>query len=588
MERRLAAILVADVVGYSRLMGADEAGTFQRLKTLRRELVQPTIIEYKGRIVKLMGDGLLAEFPSVVEAVQCAVDIQMGMARSEPGLPEDRRIRLRIGVNLGDIIVEGDDISGDGVNVAARLEGLAEPGGICLSAKVHEEVKNRLELSYEDLGLKHVKNVTEPVHVFRVVNDVASVLGTPSAVEKLALPNKPSIAVLPFDNMSGDPEQEYFSDGVTEDIITELSGFQSIFVIARNSSFVYKGRARGIKQISQDLGVRYVLEGSVRKSASRVRITAQLIEAATGNHIWAQRYDRDLKDVFALQDEITTTIVAAIEPELESAERDRARRKLPDSLDAWESYQRGMWHACKMNSEDAVRAETHFREALVKAPRYASAMAGLAYIDFHRVILNYDINAGVEREDILDRALELASEAVQSDDRDAFAQFVLGRLLALNGDFDEAIERLTLAVELNPNSALAHHGLGYALAVGGRPAESEVEFATALRLSPKDQYRWAFSTMRAFSLMLLNDYEGAIEWGRKGIRDNAKMFWPYVQVASALGHLGRIEEAKRVVADLLQVKPDFSMPTIDQTVKLKYAADREHLLDGLRKAGLPD
>jgi adenylate cyclase len=588
LERRLAAILAADVVGYTRLMESDEAGTLAALKAHREEFIDPGIAEYRGRIVKLMGDGALVEFASAVDAVACAAALQRGLAERNTGVPEDRRIVFRIGINLGEVIIEGDDIYGDGVNLAARLEGLAEPGGICISAKVHEEVKSRLDLEFEDLGRREVKNLSQPVHMFRVVTESHSSPGAPPAEDSLALPSKPSIAVLPFDNMSGDPEQEYFSDGMTEDIITELSRFRSIFVIARNSSFAYKGRAKDIKQVGRDLGVRYVLEGSVRKSAGRVRITAQLIEATTGNHLWAQRYDRVLEDVFELQDEITETIVAAIEPELESAERERARRKPPDSLDAWESCQRGMWHAYKMTSEDAKRAEACFRAALASAPQLAAALAGLAYIDFHRVILNYGDMEQVSREALLDRALEEASAAVQSDDQDAFAQYVLGRLLALKGRFDEALERLTLAVELNPNSALARHGLGYALAVGGRPAEAEAEFDTALRLSPKDPYRFAFSTMRAFALVLTKDYEGAVQWGRKGIRDHAKMFWPYVHVASALGHLGRDEEAKRIVGDLLQLKPDFSAATIDETIRIRNPADREHFLEGLRKAGLPE
>jgi len=587
MVRRLAAILAADVVGYSRLMGKDEKGTFERLKALRRGLVQPKIAEHGGRIVKLMGDGLLAEFPSVVEAVHCAAGIQEGMAEREPDLSEDERIRLRIGVNLGDIIVEGSDIYGDGVNVASRLEALAPPGGVCVSGAAFEAVEGKLNLHFEDIGPKKVKNIAKPVRVYRLAlwpsgGEVITALGLSPQ-----LPNKPSIAVLPFENMSGDPEQEFFSDGVTEDIITTLSGFRSIFVIARNSSFVYKGRAENIKQIGRDLGVRYVLEGSVRKSGGRVRITAQLIEAETGNHIWAQRYDRVQDDVFELQDEITETIVAAIEPELESAERERARRKPPDSLDAWESYQRGMWHAYRANNEDAARAEAFFHEALARAPQFGPALAGLAHTGFQRVLFGYGDAERTAREAQLERALELAAESVRIDDRDAFGQLVYGRLLSLQGAFDEAIERLNLAVELNPNSALAHHGLAYALTLSGRPTEALVELDRALRLSPKDPYRWAFCTVRACALVLIKDYEDAVMWGQKGIRDGPKNFWPYAHVVSALGHMDLKKEATQAVTELLRVKPNFSIATIDETIRFKDPADREHYLGGLRKAGLP-
>jgi adenylate cyclase len=332
VERKLTTILAADVVGYSRLMGEDEAGTLARLKSLRKELMQPKIAGGRGRVVKLMGDGLLAEFPSVVEAVRCAVDIQQDMAGREADLPDERRLRLRIGVNLGDIIVEGSDIYGDGVNIAARLEGLAEPGGICISGKVYEEVRNKLPTAFEDLGEQEVKNIAEPVRVYRWTD--AAVDPMPGTVGALPLPDKPSIAVLPFTNMSGDPEQEYFSDGITEDIITALSKFRWFFVISRNSTFVYKGQAVDIKQVGRELGVRYVLEGSVRKTANRVRISAQLIEAETGKHVWAERYDRSLEDIFELQDEITSTIAAAVEPELAGSERMRSMRKPTEHLDA--------------------------------------------------------------------------------------------------------------------------------------------------------------------------------------------------------------------------------------------------------------
>ncbi len=361
-ERRLAAILAADVAGYSRLMGADEEGTLAALKAHRRELVDPTIAEHRGRIVKTTGDGLLAEFASVVDAVRCAVAIQEGMAERDAAVPEDRRIAFRIGVNLGDIIIDEDDIYGDGVNVAARLEGLAEPGGICIGRAARDQVRDRLDLDLEDIGEQAVKNIARPVRVFRVKLPAPEA----EAPAALALPDKPSIAVLAFANMSGDPEQEYFADGIAEDIITALSRFRWFFVIARNSSFTYKGQAVDVKQVARELGVQYVLEGSVRKAGNRVRITAQLIDALTGRHVWAERYDRDLTDIFAVQDEITETIAGAVAPSFVSAEARRAERKRPEDLDAWDLALKGNWHLAQSGRENVAAAVSLFEAAIAR------------------------------------------------------------------------------------------------------------------------------------------------------------------------------------------------------------------------------
>jgi adenylate cyclase len=378
MERRLAAILAADVVGYSRLMGADEAGTLARLKSLRKELVQPKITERKGRIVKLMGDGLLAEFPNIVEAVQCAVDIQVQMIGREADLPDEQRIRLRIGVNLGDIIVEGLDIYGDGVNVAARLEALAEPDGICVSGTVFDHVKGKVGLDLADLGEQKVKNIDQPVQVYRIAldrgADAGEAAGMPAAgATLLKQPDKPSIAVLPFTNMSGEVEQDYFADGMVEDIIAGLARIKWLFVIARNSSFVYKGRSVDVKQAGRELGVRYVLEGSVRKASSRVRVTGQLIEAETGRHVWADGFDRTLDDVFAIQDELTMSVVAAIEPSLRQAEIERVKRKRPDSLDAYDLILRAIPHVYPAMPDGAAKGLSLLERALELGPNYALA-----------------------------------------------------------------------------------------------------------------------------------------------------------------------------------------------------------------------
>jgi adenylate cyclase len=586
IERRLAAILCADVVGYSRLMGEDDAGTLAALKALRKELFAPTVAEHHGRIVKLMGDGALVEFPSVVDAVECAVAVQHGMAERNAGVPKDKCIAFRIGVNLGDIIIEGNDIYGDGVNVAARLQELAAPGGIALSATAHEHAIAKVDVGFADGGEHELKNIAKPVRVYHWSDDANRQADIADTESSLPLPDKPSIAVLSFDNMSGDSEQEYFSDGVAEDIITALSSFRSIFVIARNSSFVYKNTAHDIKKIGIELGVRYVLEGSVRKSASRVRITAQLIDAISGVHLWAERYDRVLEDVFDLQDEITATIVAAIHPELETAERERARVKSASDLDAWDCCQRGMWHGYVFDSENSEKAERCFNNALAIAPQYAPALTGLSWLDFQRVILGYANREPISRDDLIERGLQRASAATRADDRDAFAQYVFGRLLSVKGEFDEAIERLKRAISFNPNYALAYHGLGYAYALGGFPEKAVAQFDTALRLSPRDSYRWAFLTMRAFSLVMCGDYEDAIECGRLARLERPDQFWCYSHTIIALVQLGRLEEAAKAFNDLLVVKPDFSIATIDYTIRFKHAADRKFCIESLRQAGL--
>ena len=381
--RRLAAILATDVAGYSRLMGADEEGTHERLKAHLRELVEPKIAEHRGRIVKNTGDGFLAEFASVVDAVRGAVEVQRGMAEREPEVPEERRIRFRIGINLGDVIVDEHDIFGDGVNVAARLEALAEPGGVCTSRVVRDQIRDKLLYQFEDVGERQVKNIARPIRVYRVgvgAPVTVPLAEAPNAAVKapLPLPDKPSLAVLPFANMSSDPEQEFLADGIAEDIITALSRYPSLFVIARNSSFTYKGRAVGVKQVGGELGVRYVLEGSLRKAGNRIRVTAQLVEAETGKHVWAERYDRDLADIFALQDEITEAVTIAVAPAIAEVEQQRAMRRPPDNLDTWAAYQRGLWHFCKMSAADNALAQKFFQQAIECGPTFSGGYKGVA------------------------------------------------------------------------------------------------------------------------------------------------------------------------------------------------------------------
>src|SRR4249919_329564 len=471
VERRLAAILAADVAGYSRLMGADEEGTLERLKALRRELLDPKIAEHNGRIVKTTGDGLLVEFPSVVDAVRCAVAVQQAMPERDTGVAADSRIELRIGINLGDVIVEPDDLYGDGVNIAARIEALADAGGVFVSNTVHDHVRDRLPFIFEDLGEQQVKNIARPVRVYRVrdalTHPAANAPGSPlsrnagEGTERrrreageggapLPLPDKPSVAVLPFANMSGDAEQEYFVDGIVEDIITGLSRIKWFHVIARNSTFVYKGRAVDVKQVGRDLGVRYILEGSVRKLGNRVRITSQLIDATNAVHVWAERYDRALDDIFALQDELTISVVGAIEPTLREAEVERARRKRPDSLDAYDLYLRALPNTFIAMPDTADEALDLLQQAIAIEPNHAAAHAAIAFCHEVRYI-----RAGLLEEDKR-TALRHARIAVATGGDDATAlagaAFVIG---ILERDYDNAFDAFDRALALSPSSALA-------------------------------------------------------------------------------------------------------------------------------------
>ncbi len=583
MERRLAAILAADVVGYTRLMGADETGTLRRLTELRQQVLEPLIAEHRGRVVKLMGDGLLVEFASVVDALTCAVAWQNGVTAREADTDEERRLQFRIGINIGDIIVEGDDIHGDGVNIAARLEGQAEPGGICLSGDAYRQAKGKVEIDFEDLGERDLKNVAEPFRVYRIAG-VSSGTGAASpAREPLPLPDKPSIAVLPFDNMSGDPDQEYFADGIAEDIITALSKFRWFFVIARNSSFTYKGKSVDVKQVAEELGVRYVLEGSVRKAGSRVRISAQLIDAATGNHVWAERYDRELADIFDLQDEMTAIIVGAIEPELGSAERDRAKRKPPENLDAWDRYQRGLWHLWRFTRDDYGEAERLFQSAIDLDPGFGPAYAGVAYLFTLRVIFGWTDTP----DQTLGRALRAGQLAVSTDDKDPFAHFALGRVQTLQGEFETAIAELEKAIDLNPNLALAYYGLGFALSWSGRAREALPHIHKAIRQSPHDPLLWRFENMAGVAHVQLGEYVEAVEWLRKAARHPNAAFWPNLHLVVAFVEQEEWDKARAAMDAALQLQPDLSLTVVAAIIRQFHLDYKDRILSALRKAGLP-
>ena len=460
-------------------------------------------------------------------------------------------MRFRIGLNAGEIVEQDDGtVYGDGVNVAARLQALAEPGGICVSEVVAAEARNKLAVRFESLGEQRVKNIAEPVRAHRVV--LAETQSAPAPAEAaLPLPAKPSIAILPFANMSGDPEQEYFSDGISEDLITALSRIRWLFVIARNSSFTYKGKHTDVKQVGRELGVRYVLEGSVRKGGSRVRITAQLIDAASGAHVWAERFDRELADIFAVQDEITERIAAAIEPELARAELERSRRKPPESLDAWDLYQRGLWHIWQFNAEDNAAARKLFERATALDPGFSPFFAALSLCR----LLEHTLSFRPMEERSIDAALEIARHAVALDDKDAVAHAVLGRAFAALGDHEGAIAELGQAVRLNPNLALAHYGLGLTLVLCGKPAEALLELEAAQRLSPHDPYLWSFAMFRAWAHLRLGDLERAIEFASLSVRQPRAPYPAWGTLASALGSAGRIEEAKAALAKAVELEP---------------------------------
>jgi len=579
----LAAILAADVAGYSRLMEADERATVATLDA-HRAVFREHVAGHGGRIVDTAGDSVLAVFPSAIGAVEAAVAIQETLRDRNEDLPEDRRMRFRIGINLGDVIEKDDgSIYGSGVNVAARMESLAEPGGICVSGNVHDFVESKVDLSFEDIGEREVKNITRPVHAYRV-GPAAATAATASSEKPLALPDKPSIAVLAFDNLSGDPEQEYFADGIAEDLITELSRLRWLFVTARNSSFAYKGRSPDVRQVGTELGVRYVLEGSVRKGANRIRVTAQLIDATTGNHVWAERYDRELADLFDLQDEITEAIVASVGPELDAMERERARRKPPENLDAWDSYQRGLWNLYQFTKDGNREARRLFDRAIKLDPSFAPAYAALSYA--HNLAVNQGFTE--DRAESLSQARQAALRAVAEDEKDAFGHTTLGRAYTYAGEDQAAINAIRTAIDLNPSFALAHHCLALAMIAVNNPEDSLRAANTASRLSPHDPMYAFYDAVRSVACFLMHDYEQAIEWAEAGRRRPTIIgFWPCVLLAAGLAHLGRREEATQALEEARRHEPNVSLEFIKRAVWWRH--DRlDNLFEGLRKAGLEE
>jgi adenylate cyclase len=587
VERRLAAILAVDVAGFSRLMGADEEGTLAALKAIRRELGDPKIKEHRGRIVKTTGDGLLVEFSSVVDAVRCAVEVQRGMALRNADVPADRRIEFRMGINLGDIIVEDGDIFGDGVNIAARLEALAEPGGICTSRVVRDQVRDKLDFSFEDMGEQQVKNIVRPVRTHRILvsENPEEPLGAAAAAASAArpLPQKPSIAVLPFANMSGDAEQEYFSDGITEDIITNLSRNHSFFVISRSTSFTFKGPAIDVGKVARELGVRYVLEGSVRRAGNRLRITAQLIDASSSHHLWADRYDRELADVFAVQDEIARNITGAIAPGIISAEIQHAQRKDPSQLDAWDRTVRAHWHIRRFTRDDLAEARHLLSEAIALDPANSMALSDLAFARHFEAVFGW----GDEPAESHARLGEAARKAVAIDESDAMAHTSLAIFDLFSGRHEEARRRLNRALDLDPNSMFARGYLGVSYGFGGDREAALSNLEEALRLSPRGPLVVIWYLCKGWAALTAERYEEAIEFATQAGEANSEFSDIYAVLASANGNLGRATAAVAALNELLRRMPELTVSDERLNRPFMRVADRERFLEGLRKAGMP-
>ena len=571
--RRLAAILAADVAGYSRLMGADEEGTLERLKALRRELVDPKIAEHHGRIVKTTGDGLLVEFASVVDAVRCAVQVQQAMAERDTGVATESRIELRIGINLGDVIVEGDDLYGDGVNIAARIEALADPGGVFVSNTVHDHVRDRLPFVFEDLGEQQVKNIARPVRVYRVREAAAKSPSAP-APPVLPLPDKPSIAVLPFQNMSGDSEQEYFADGMVEEITTALSRIRWLFVIARNSSFTYKGQAVDVKQVGRELGVRYVLEGSVRKAGGRVRITAQLIHAQSGTHLWADRFDGSLEGIFELQDQVADSVAGVIEPTLQSAEIRRSAERPTNDITAYDLYLRALAIQYSWERNGIFRALELLEQAIERDPRYGIALIEAASRHQEIHVSGWSESPEVDRR----TGIELARQALQVAGDDPNVLCKAAYVLAYFGqDIDVAIVLLDRGLKLNPSSARGWQWSGWLRLWAGEPDLAVEHFQTSLRLNPREQQANPFMGIGVahFFARRLEEARAAL---LRSLQEKPNWVPTYRFLASCYAHMGRLDEAREMVRRL-RTLTNVVVPGAEHW---RDSARREFYLSGLR------
>jgi TolB-like protein/class 3 adenylate cyclase/Tfp pilus assembly protein PilF len=588
VERRLAAVLAADVAGYSRLMGLDEERTLADLKAVRRNLTDPTIAAHRGRIVKTTGDGLLVEFASAVDAVRCAIEVQRGMETNNLGLAPDVRIEFRIGIHVGDIIIDDNDIFGDGVNIAARLEGIADPGGVCLSDDAQRQVRGKVDMTFDDIGLQSLKNIAEPMRAWRMrLNaDVAPrpVTETPDATEPLTLPDKPSIAVLPFQNMSGDPEQDYFADGMVEDITTALSRNSGLFVISRNSSFTYKGKAIDVKQVGRELGVRYVLEGSVRKMGSRIRITGQLIDTSNNAHLWADRFDGGVEDVFDLQDQVTSSVIGAIAPKIEFAEIERSTRKT-GNLQAYDYYLRGMSLFYRFTREAHQEARTLFEKAISLDPNFAMAQTGIAagYIAAKAFVwVRYSDQEVVEIEKFTRNMLALAGD-------DARVMAHAGQVLSfVAGRPEEGAPMLHQAVSFDPNFATGRMWLANASLYLGELDTSREHYQNALRLNPRDPRIFLVHVGLANVCFLAGNFDEALKWALVCVRQSPA-FSPGPRLATACyAMLGQMREARESLASALRLDPDLRISEVHDRSPFRRPEHVEKFAQAYRLAGMPE
>jgi adenylate cyclase len=581
LQRRLAAILSADVVGYSRLMGMDEAGTLSRLNALRRELIDPTIAAHSGRIVKLMGDGALVEFASAVDAVTCAIEIQRQLREHDAGSTKAAPIQFRIGVHVGDIIIEGEDILGDGVNVAARIEGIAEPGGISISEDAWRQVQGKVAANFVDAGEQSLKNIARPVRVYRL--DLVPKAGSALEAERpaIASPDKPSIAVLAFNNMSGDPEQEYFSDGISEDIITDLSKLSELHVIARNSSFTYKGKPVDVMQVGRDLRVRYVLEGSVRKAGNRVRVTGQLIDAESGAHIWADRFDRDLTDIFAVQDELTREIISVLKVKLTPEKRERLGRKGTIDVEAYNLFMRGRERALLHTAGGNIDARDLLGRALAINPNFAAALGFFAVTH----VIDY-VNGWADiPEQSLKTALETAERAVAIGEEDPQAHFALAVALLWHREHERALVEARRCVALEPNSAEGHIAIAHILTYSGHPRAAIETIDAYMQLDPfyKDIVLYFLAEAR----ISLGQFEQAISALKQRLERNPDSETSYALLAACYGHLGRIAESRAAWAEVKRIAPNFSIERRRRILPFMDPDEFERRIEGIRKADLP-
>ena len=580
-ERKLAAILSADVVGYSRLMAEDDAGTVRTPKA-HKDLMCALIGQHAGRVVDAVGDELLADFPSVVDAAACGVAIQKELATRNEDLPETRRMHFRIGINIGDVIVDGDRIYGDGVNIAARVQALAEEGGVTISGTAFDHVEGKLELEFEDLGQHQVKNILKPLRVYRVHTSERHEEAVARTVPGFC--GRPAIAVLAFDNLSGDPDQEYFADGIAEDLITRLSRVRLYPVIARNSSFVYKGQAVDVKRVGRELGVGYVVEGSVRRAGDRVRISAQLIDSSSGHHIWAEQYDRDLGDVLALQDEITGAIVRAFNPELYRFNLERVLRRDPQSLDAWECALRGWWHVGRFSAEDNTKARSLFERAIDLDPRLVGAWAGCAHAHYFDVVYQWTDSPSRS----IDELLRAAERAVDIDATNPGGQLSLAFAYSLTGRRDEMIAAFELAIELNPSGHHAYTRLGLFLALSGRPEDATAKLRQGMRLNPTDPNLWATLGYMAIAYFAAERYTDAVASAQGAVQRRSDFPIGWGVLATSLAYLDRVDEARAAVEQVLRLQPKFSASTLRVLLSSADPEVAERFVVGFRKAGLEE